>query len=82
MGRARPPPAPSPGRGRGWVEAPGQAAAARELSARLLGLAADPARDPDPSVYLALRLAADHDLRGEERYLARLRDAFQHRYGR
>ncbi|KFO73538.1 Transcobalamin-2, partial [Cuculus canorus] len=41
-----------------------------------------PARDPDPSVYLALRLAGDHDLREEERYLGRLRDAFQHRYGR
>ncbi|XP_050762698.1 transcobalamin-2 [Gymnogyps californianus] len=63
-------------------EAPGEAAAVRALSARLLGLAADPARDPDPSVYLALRLAGDHDLCGEERYLARLRDAFQHRYGR
>lgn len=52
----------------------------RALSARLLGLAADPARDPDPSVYLALRLAGDHDLRGEERYLAQLQDAFQRRY--
>ncbi|XP_069651532.1 transcobalamin-2 isoform X2 [Haliaeetus albicilla] len=63
--------------------APGEAAAAvRALSARLLGLAVDPARDPDPSVYLALRLAGDHDLRGEKRYLARLQDAFQHRYGR
>ncbi|XP_075372420.1 transcobalamin-2 isoform X1 [Mycteria americana] len=66
------------------VEAPGEAAAAavRALSARLLGLAADLARDPDPSVYLALRLASDHSLRGEERYLARLQDAFQRRYGR
>ncbi|XP_074777367.1 transcobalamin-2 isoform X2 [Athene noctua] len=63
-------------------EAPGEAAAVRALSARLLGLAADPARDPDPSVYLALRLGTDHDLRGEERYLARLQDAFQRRYGR
>ncbi|XP_064890021.1 transcobalamin-2 isoform X2 [Columba livia] len=57
-------------------------AAVRALSSQLLGLAGDPARDPDPSVYLALRLAGDHDLRGEERYLARLGDAFQHRYGR
>ncbi|KFM08090.1 Transcobalamin-2, partial [Aptenodytes forsteri] len=40
----------------------------------------DPARDPDPSVYLALRLADDHDLRREEQYLARLQDAFQRRY--
>ncbi|KAM6051338.1 transcobalamin-2 [Theristicus caerulescens] len=63
-------------------EAPGQAAAVRALSARLLGLAAEPARDPDPSVYLALRLASDHDPRGEEQYLARLRDAIQHRYSR
>ncbi|XP_063206850.1 transcobalamin-2 [Chroicocephalus ridibundus] len=63
-------------------EAPGEAAAVQELSARLLGLAGNPARDPDPSVYLALRLAGDHDLREEERYLARLRDAFQRRYGR
>ncbi|KAF1667665.1 Transcobalamin-2, partial [Aptenodytes patagonicus] len=63
-------------------EAPGEAAAAavRALSARLLGLAVDPARDPDPSVYLALRLADDHDLRREEQYLARLQDAFQRRY--
>lgn len=66
----------------GWVEAPGEAAAVRALSARLLGLAADLARDPDPSVYLALRLAGDHDLHGEKQYLARLQDAFQHRYGR
>ncbi|OPJ75584.1 transcobalamin-2 [Patagioenas fasciata monilis] len=57
-------------------------AAVRALSSRLLGLAGDPARDPDPSIYLALRLASDHDPRGEERYLARLEDAFQHRYGR
>ncbi|KAM6120117.1 transcobalamin-2 [Phoenicopterus ruber ruber] len=63
-------------------EAPGEVAGVRALSARLLGLAADPARDPDPSVYLALRLAGDHDRRGEERYLARLQDAFQRRYGR
>ncbi|XP_026715689.1 transcobalamin-2 isoform X1 [Athene cunicularia] len=63
-------------------EAPGEVAAVQALSARLLGLSADPARDPDPSVYLALRLGTDHDLRGEERYLARLQDAFQHRYGR
>lgn len=75
------PSAPSPGPWR--AEAPGgEAAAVRELSARLLGLAGNPARDPDPSVYLALRLAGDHDLREEERYLARLRDAFQRRYGR
>ncbi|KAK1213690.1 TCO2 protein, partial [Pygoscelis papua] len=65
-------------------EAPGEAAAeaVRALSARLLGLAVDPARDPDPSIYLALRLADDHDLHGEEQYLARLQDAFQHRYSR
>lgn len=77
------PSAPSP-RGCGGVEAPGEAAAAaaQELSARLLGLAAQPAPEPDPSVYLALRLAPHHDLAGEQRYLARLRDAFQHRYGR
>ncbi|XP_064321930.1 transcobalamin-2 isoform X1 [Phalacrocorax carbo] len=63
-------------------EAPGEAAAVRALSARLLGLAADPARDPDPSVYLALRLAGNHHLPVEERYLARLQDVFQHHYGR
>ncbi|KAM6247102.1 transcobalamin-2 isoform 1-T3 [Porphyrio hochstetteri] len=63
-------------------EAPGEAAAVRVLSARLLGLAGDPARDPDPSVYLALRLGADHNRREEEQYLARLRDVFQRRYGR
>ncbi|XP_069727123.1 transcobalamin-2 [Phaenicophaeus curvirostris] len=63
-------------------EAPEQGAAVRVLSSRLLGLAMDPARDPDPSVYLALRLASDHNLQEEKHYLGRLRDAFQHRYGR
>lgn len=64
------------------AEAPGEAGAAavQALSRRLLGLASDPARDPDPSVYLALRLAADHDLAAEQRYLARLQDTFQRRY--
>lgn len=66
----------------GPVEAPGQAAVLRALSSRLLALAADPERDPDPSVYLALRLAGEHDLRREQQYLERLQDAFQHRYGR
>ncbi|XP_064024181.1 transcobalamin-2 isoform X2 [Pogoniulus pusillus] len=63
-------------------EAPGEAGAAavQALSRRLLGLASDPARDPDPSVYLALRLAADHHLAAEQRYLARLQDTFQRRY--
>ncbi|NXY52211.1 TCO2 protein, partial [Ceuthmochares aereus] len=81
---ARCPPAPSRSlsAGSAGAEAPEQAAAVRVLSARLLGLAMDPARDPDPSVYLALRLAGDHNLREEERYLGRLQDAFQHRYGR
>lgn len=66
----------------GPVEAPGQAAVLRALSSRLLALAADPEREPDPSVYLALRLAGEHDLRREQQYLARLQDAFQHRYSR
>ncbi|NXU16465.1 TCO2 protein, partial [Pardalotus punctatus] len=60
----------------------GSAGAVRALSAQLLGLAGDPARDPDPAVYLALRLARDHDPRLEQRYLERLQDAFQHPYGR
>lgn len=54
----------------------------RALSAQLLGLAGDPARDPDPAVYLALRLAREHDPRLERRYLERLQDTFQHAYGR
>ncbi|XP_068017979.1 transcobalamin-2 [Melanerpes formicivorus] len=63
--------------------APGEAAAAvQALSGRLLGLASDLGRDPDPSVYLALRLAADHHPAGELQYLARLRDTFQSRYNR
>uniref|UniRef100_A0A8C5TYH1 Transcobalamin-2 n=1 Tax=Malurus cyaneus samueli TaxID=2593467 RepID=A0A8C5TYH1_9PASS len=37
--------------------------------------------DPDPAVYLALRLAPDHDLRLERRYLERLQDTFRHPYG-
>ncbi|XP_071301880.1 transcobalamin-2 [Agelaius tricolor] len=60
----------------------GSAGAVRALSARLLGLAGDPARDPDPAVYLALRLAREHHPRLEQRYLERLQDAFQHPYGR
>ncbi|XP_039936921.1 transcobalamin-2 [Hirundo rustica] len=60
----------------------GSAGAVRALSARLLGLAGDPARDPDPAVYLALRLAREHDPRLERRYLERLQDAFRHPYGR
>ncbi|XP_068065348.1 transcobalamin-2 isoform X1 [Anomalospiza imberbis] len=60
----------------------GSAGAVRALSARLLGLAGDPARDPDPAVYLALRLARQHDPRLEQRYLERLQDAFRHPYGR
>uniref|UniRef100_A0A8C3Y5L7 Transcobalamin-2 n=1 Tax=Catharus ustulatus TaxID=91951 RepID=A0A8C3Y5L7_CATUS len=60
----------------------GSAGAVRALSARLLGLAGDPARDPDPSVYLALRLAREHDPQLEQRYLERLQDAFRHPYGR
>ncbi|XP_033924480.1 transcobalamin-2 isoform X2 [Melopsittacus undulatus] len=63
-------------------EAPGQEALQRALSSRLLALAADPEREPDPSVYLALRLAGEHDLHREQQYLERLQDAFQHRYGR
>lgn len=83
MGSALPAPLTLRFPGLGGVGAPEEAqAAVRALSSQLLGLAGDPARDPDPSVYLALRLAGDHDLRGEERYLARLGDAFQHRYGR
>ncbi|XP_056359946.1 transcobalamin-2 [Oenanthe melanoleuca] len=60
----------------------GSAGAVRALGARLLGLAGDPTRDPDPAVYLALRLAREHDPRLEQRYLERLQDAFRHPYGR
>ncbi|XP_068767253.1 transcobalamin-2 [Struthio camelus] len=62
-------------------EAPEAAAAqVRAASARLLGLAEDPARAANPSVYVALRLADEHDAAREVRYLARLKDAFQHSY--
>lgn len=65
------------------AEAPEDSAdAVRALSARLLGLAGDPTRDPDPSVYLALRLAREHDPQLEQRYLERLQDTFRHPYGR
>uniref|UniRef100_A0A8B9ZY31 Transcobalamin-2 n=1 Tax=Anas zonorhyncha TaxID=75864 RepID=A0A8B9ZY31_9AVES len=57
-------------------------AAVRVLSARLLGLAEEPGLDADPGVYVGLRLAGDHDLHAERRYLERLQDAFQGRYGR
>lgn len=56
--------------------------AVRVLSARLLGLAEETGLDADPGVYVGLRLAGDHDLRAERRYLERLQDAFQGRYGR
>ncbi|XP_071618887.1 transcobalamin-2 [Heliangelus exortis] len=52
----------------------------RVLSSRLLGLLGDPAQDPDPSVYLALRLAADHDLSREKQYLGQLQNLFHRRY--
>ncbi|KAJ7427040.1 transcobalamin 2 [Willisornis vidua] len=42
----------------------------------------DPARGPDPAVYLALRLGGDHDLRLERHYLQRLHSTFLHPYGR
>lgn len=68
---------------RAGAEPPGgSVGAVRALSAQLLGLAGDPARDPDPAVYLALRLARDHDPRLEQRYLERLQDTFQQSYGR
>lgn len=60
----------------------GSAGAVRALSARLLGLAGDPARDPDPALYLALRLAREHHPRLEQRYLERMQDTFRHPYGR
>ncbi|XP_025932357.1 transcobalamin-2 isoform X1 [Apteryx rowi] len=53
------------------------AAQACTMSARLLGLAEDPAWEANPSIYVALRLADDHDLAFEAQYLARLKDAFQ-----
>ncbi|XP_051629325.1 transcobalamin-2 isoform X1 [Manacus candei] len=61
---------------------PGPAGAVRALSARLLGLAGDPARDPDPATYLGLRLGREHNLQLEQHYLERLHRAFQHPYGR
>ncbi|XP_035426980.1 transcobalamin-2 [Cygnus atratus] len=72
------PAAALPARG---CRAPGEAAV-RVLSARLLGLAAELGLDADPGVYVGLRLAGEHDLRAERRYLERLRDTFQGRYGR
>ncbi|KAM8797543.1 transcobalamin-2 [Eudromia elegans] len=53
------------------------AAAARNMSAQLLGLAAVPAWESNPSVYVALRLADEHDLPFEARYLARLNASLQ-----
>uniref|UniRef100_A0A8C3L8F1 Transcobalamin-2 n=1 Tax=Chrysolophus pictus TaxID=9089 RepID=A0A8C3L8F1_CHRPC len=64
-------------------EAPAEAAVAvRALAARLLGLAMEPGQDADPEVYVGLRLGSEHDLSMEQRYLQRLQDAFQGRYGR
>uniref|UniRef100_A0A8C9EIE3 Transcobalamin-2 n=1 Tax=Pavo cristatus TaxID=9049 RepID=A0A8C9EIE3_PAVCR len=64
-------------------EAPAEAAVAvRALAARLLGLAMEPGQDADPGVYVGLRLGSEHDLSMEQRYLQRLQDAFQGRYGR
>lgn len=56
--------------------------AVRALGARLLGLAMEPGPDADPGIYVGLRLGSDHDLSTEQRYLQRLQDAFQGRYGR
>lgn len=56
--------------------------AVRALGARLLGLAMEPGPDADPGIYVGLRLGSDHDLTTEQRYLQRLQDAFQGRYGR
>lgn len=47
------------------------------LNLELLEFAEDASRELNPSVYLALRLSDRHDPEKEERYLQRLRDAFQ-----
>ncbi|XP_062446158.1 transcobalamin-2 [Rhea pennata] len=54
---------------------------AHNVSAWLLGLAKDPARKANPSVFVALRLADDHNPALEAQYLARLKDAFQGTHG-
>ncbi|POI25766.1 hypothetical protein CIB84_010485 [Bambusicola thoracicus] len=42
----------------------------------------EPGPDADPGIYVGLRLGSEHDLSTERRYLQRLQDAFQGRYGR
>ncbi|OXB65887.1 hypothetical protein ASZ78_008581 [Callipepla squamata] len=42
----------------------------------------EPGQDADPGVYVGLRLGSEHDPRVEQRYLQRLQDVFQARYGR
>ncbi|XP_032991708.1 transcobalamin-2 [Lacerta agilis] len=49
----------------------------RSLNAELLKVADDASEEPNPSVYLALRLSNDHNLQKEIQYLQRLKDAFQ-----
>ncbi|XP_077776596.1 transcobalamin-2 [Podarcis muralis] len=49
----------------------------RSLNTELLKVAEDASEEPNPSVYLALRLSNDHNLQKESQYLQRLKDAFQ-----
>ncbi|XP_061458452.1 transcobalamin-2 [Rhineura floridana] len=49
----------------------------RSVSTELLKLTEDASEEPNPSVYLGLRLSDDHSLEKERQYLERLKDAFQ-----
>ncbi|XP_058013991.1 transcobalamin-2 [Ahaetulla prasina] len=49
----------------------------QSLNSELLKVAGDGSQEPDPSLYLALRLSNQHNLEKEREYLNRLTDVFQ-----
>ncbi|XP_070812560.1 transcobalamin-2-like isoform X1 [Pituophis catenifer annectens] len=49
----------------------------QSLNSELLKVAGDGSQEPDPSLYLALRLSNQHNLEKEREYLNRLSDVFQ-----
>ncbi|CAM5160553.1 unnamed protein product [Eretmochelys imbricata] len=55
----------------------GNSALIKCLNMELLRLSQDLSEELNPSVYVALRLSADHSLKKEAQYLQRLKDVFQ-----
>uniref|UniRef100_A0A8D0HL90 Transcobalamin-2 n=1 Tax=Sphenodon punctatus TaxID=8508 RepID=A0A8D0HL90_SPHPU len=55
----------------------GSSSLIRSLDLKLLRLTEDLSKEPNPSVYVALRLSNEHSLEREVQYLQRLENAFQ-----